>query len=85
MCLFFKYPEALPLKRVDMESVVEGLMEIISKHGLPGTVLKDQGSVFMSGVFKKICDTRASLKSVLPRTILRAMVLLRGGTLVLRI
>ena len=57
MCLFSKYPEAFPLKRVDRESVTEALMEIISRHGLPGTVLTDQGSVFMSGVFKKVCHT----------------------------
>ena len=36
MCLFSKYPEALPLKT---ESVTEGLMEIISRHGFPATVL----------------------------------------------
>ena len=56
MYLFSKYPAAPPLKRVDTESVVEGLVEILSRHGLPETVLTDQGSVFMSGV-KKICDT----------------------------
>ena len=28
-----KYPEAIPLKRVDVESVAEGLCEVFSRHG----------------------------------------------------
>ncbi len=57
MCLHTKYPEAITLKRVDTEAVVEALMEIVSRHGIPHTLLTDQGSVFMSGVVKSLCKT----------------------------
>ena len=48
MCLFTKYPEAIPLRRVDNQTVLEAMIEIFSRHGLPKTILTDQGSVFMS-------------------------------------
>ena len=48
MCLFTKYPEAIPLRRVDNQAVLEAMIEIFSRHGLPKTILTDQGSVFMS-------------------------------------
>ena len=35
MCLGTRYPYAIPLKRVDVESVTEGLMEVISHTGIP--------------------------------------------------
>ena len=48
MCLFTKYPEAITLKRVDNETVLDAMIEIFARHGLPKTILTDQGSVFMS-------------------------------------
>ncbi len=62
MCLHTKYPEAITLKRVDTEAVVEALMEIVSRHGIPHTLLTDQGSVFMSGVVKSLCKTLAIVR-----------------------
>ena len=56
MCLFSKFPEAIPLKRVDNETVLEGMMEVFAKHGLPGEMLTDQGSVFTSKLTKKMCS-----------------------------
>ena len=53
MCLGTRYPYAIPLKRVDAESVAEGLMEVISHTGIP--VLSDQGSVFLGKVIKELC------------------------------
>ena len=47
MCLGSKYPDAVPLKRVDAESVAEGMCEIFSRTGIPQELLTDQGSVFM--------------------------------------
>ena len=55
MCLFSKYPEAIPLKRVDNESVLGAMVEIFSRHGLPKEILTDQGSVFTSKLTRKMC------------------------------
>ena len=57
MCLFTKYPEAIPLKRVDNVSVLEAMMEIFSRHGFPTEILTDQGSVFMSRMTAHMCKT----------------------------
>ena len=55
MCYASKYPEAIPLKRVDAQSVAEGMVEVYSRTGLP-TELTDQGTVFMSALHKQLCD-----------------------------
>lgn len=55
MCLAIKYPEAIALKRVDNETVAEGLMEIISRHGIPEVLLSDQGSVLTSRMTLRLC------------------------------
>ena len=57
MDLYSKYPEAIPLKKVDNEAVLEALLEVISRHGIPETILTDQGSVFMSRLTKSVCNT----------------------------
>ena len=55
ICLASKYPEAIPLKRVDVESVAEGLCEVFSRTGIPSQILTDQGSVFTSKLMKQLC------------------------------
>ena len=50
-----KYPGAVLLKRVDVESVAEGLCEVFSRTGIPAQILTDQGSVFTSKLMKKLC------------------------------
>ena len=57
MDLYTKYPEAIPLKRVDNEAVLEALLEVISRHGIPEAILTDQGTVFMSRLTKSVCNT----------------------------
>ena len=57
MCLFTKYPEAIPLKRVDNESILEAMFEIFSRQGLPKVILTDQGSVFTSKITRHMCKT----------------------------
>ena len=56
MCLFTKYPEALPLKWVDNESVADGLMELIARHSIPDNILSNQGTEFMSKFTAKLCE-----------------------------
>lgn len=55
MCLGSKYPDAVPLKRVDAESVAEALVEIFSRIGIPQELLTDQGSVFTGKLTKELC------------------------------
>ena len=54
MCLGSKYPDAVPLKRVDAESVAEGMCEIFSRTGIPQELLTDQGSVFIGKLHKAL-------------------------------
>ena len=56
MCYDSKYPEAILLKRVDAQSVAEGMVEVYSRTGLPTGILTDQGTVFMSALHKQLCD-----------------------------
>ena len=55
-CYASKYPEAIPLKRVDAQSVAEGMVEVYSRTGLSTEILTDQGTVFMSALHKQLCD-----------------------------
>ncbi|XP_047741136.1 uncharacterized protein LOC125179399 [Hyalella azteca] len=48
-----KYPDAVPLKRIDSETIAEALLEIYSRVGLPKEILHDQGTQFMSAVMRK--------------------------------
>ena len=57
MDLYSKYPEAIPIKRVDNEAVLEAMLEVFSRHGIPECILTDQGSVFMSRLTKAVCNT----------------------------
>ena len=55
MCMYTKFPAAIPLKRVDNETVVEAMFEVFSRYGLPKILLTDQGSVFTSKLTKSMC------------------------------
>ena len=57
MCLFTKFPEAIPLKRVDNVSVLDAMMQIFSRYGMPSELLTDQGSVFTSKLTALMCKT----------------------------
>ena len=50
-----RYPEAVPLKSIDTESVAEALVNIYSRVGIPREVLSDRGSQFTSEVMKEVC------------------------------
>ena len=51
-----KYPEAIPLKTIDAETVANALIDIFSRTGLPREILSDQGSNFMSATIKHLCS-----------------------------
>ena len=75
MCLYSKYPEAIPLRKVNNTAVVEALLEVISKHGIPDVLLTDQGTVFVSTMTKKLCESLevAQIRSRLHRGTLKVM------------
>ena len=49
-----KYPEAIPLKRVDAKTVVDSLLQVFSQVGIPEEILTDQGSYFMSNLMSEL-------------------------------
>lgn len=52
-----RYPEAIPLKRVDAPAVANALLEILSRYGIPDELLSDNGSVFTGKVMQSLCET----------------------------
>ena len=49
-----KYPEAVPLRCIDAETVAEELMKMFSRVGIPREILTDQGSNFQSQLLKEL-------------------------------
>ncbi|GFR64260.1 Gypsy retrotransposon integrase-like protein 1 [Elysia marginata] len=50
-----RYAEAVPLRKIDTETVAEALVDIYSRLGVPEEVLSDQGTQFMSDCMKEVC------------------------------
>ena len=49
-----RYPEAVPLEKIDTESIAEALIGIFSRVGFPREILSDNGSQFVSQVMKEV-------------------------------
>ena len=49
-----RYPEAIPLKKIDAEVVAEELVKIFAQVGIPKEILTDQGQNFMSQLLKEV-------------------------------
>ena len=58
------YPEAVPLKRIDAETVTEALVDIYSRLGIPEEVLSDQGTQFISDCMKEVCKLLGVSQSI---------------------
>ena len=59
-----RYPEeAVPLKRIDAETVAEALVDIYSRLGIKEEVLSDQGAQFISDCTKEVCKLLGVLQS----------------------
>ena len=54
---FHKISRGLSPKVRDVKTMTEGFLEVISRYGIPGRVLTDQGTLFMGSVFKSVCET----------------------------
>jgi len=48
-----RYPDAIPLRSIDAGHVAEELMKLFAKVGVPGEILTEQGSNFMSQLLTK--------------------------------
>ena len=57
ICLYTKYPVAIPIRRVDNETILNAMMEVFSIFGIPQEILMDQGSVFCSKLTRFFCKT----------------------------
>ena len=49
-----RFPEAIPLRSIDAETVAEELITVFSRFGIPGEILSDQGSNFMSQLMQEL-------------------------------
>ena len=49
-----RYPEAVLLKNIDIETVAEALLDMYSRLGIPEKVLRDQGTQFVSSCMKEV-------------------------------
>ena len=49
-----RYPEAIPLKNIDTETVAEALLDIYCRLGIPEEVLSDQGTQFVSSCLQEV-------------------------------
>jgi len=50
-----RYPEAVPLKDIQTETVAEAMLNIFTRVGVPKEILSDQNSQFLSAVMKEVC------------------------------
>ena len=49
-----RYPEAIPLKSIETEVIVEALLDMFNRLGIPKQILTDRGSQLMSGVMREV-------------------------------
>ena len=48
------YPEAVPQKRINTETIAKALVDIYSRLGVPEEILSDQGTQFISDCMKEV-------------------------------
>uniref|UniRef100_A0AAY4BUY6 Gypsy retrotransposon integrase-like protein 1 n=1 Tax=Denticeps clupeoides TaxID=299321 RepID=A0AAY4BUY6_9TELE len=63
MCAATRYPEAVPLRSLKAKPVLRALIRFFSTFGLPKVVQTDQGSNFLSRLFKEVLS-ELSIKHV---------------------
>ena len=54
VCAATRYPEAVPLRSLKAKPVVKALVHFFSTFGLPKVIQTDQGSNFLSRLFKQV-------------------------------
>ncbi len=56
MCTSTRFPKVIPLRKITAPVIVKSLIKFFSLFGLPHTIQSDQGTNFMSRVFKHALD-----------------------------
>lgn len=49
-----RYPEAIPLHNVRVETVAKELVQVFTRTGIPKQVVTDQGASFMSDILQAL-------------------------------
>jgi hypothetical protein len=55
---FTKWIEAKPIKKLDGSSTIKFFNEIITRYGVPNSIITDNWTNFMKGVFAKYCGRK---------------------------
>ena len=55
VCMSSRWPEAVPLRSITARAVATGMIEIVSRTGIPLQLLTDQGSQFLSSLVTHLC------------------------------
>ena len=54
MCVSTRFPEAIPLRNIKAKNITKALIKFFTLFGLPKIIQSDQGTNFMSTVFKQV-------------------------------
>ena len=54
MCMATRFPEAIPLRKINAKSIVKALINFFTLVGLPKSIQSYQGANFMSGIFQQV-------------------------------
>jgi hypothetical protein len=55
MCIFTRFPEAIPLRNIKAKTIVKALTKFFfSFVGVPKAIQSDQGSTFLSGLYQQV-------------------------------
>ncbi len=57
MCVATRFAEAIPLRKITAPVIIKALVKFFSTFGLPKVVQSDQGSNFMSKLFKQVLQS----------------------------
>ena len=52
-----RYPEAIPLRSIDAETIADELIRVFARTGIPQKLLTDQGSNFTSTLMKQVLES----------------------------
>ena len=65
-----RWPDAVPLRSITTRVVLDGLVEIFSRNGIPRILLSDQGAQFTSKVMGELCKAFGIDRIVTTHTVL---------------
>uniref|UniRef100_A0A915DR15 RNA-directed DNA polymerase n=1 Tax=Ditylenchus dipsaci TaxID=166011 RepID=A0A915DR15_9BILA len=54
---YSKYPEVFPMQSTSADAVISKLKSLFVRHGLPETLVSDNGTQFSSNVFRQFCKS----------------------------